>query len=126
MQHHLRRHASTIYNSDYSVFDKDYFLHGLAMQVAEYRNSAYVRLLTYGGGDYLVRDVVKTYEGAVSLNAWLDSAGVAPIVSGSSQFPWVRRLNSSPTASRPSVVVQTALCPPPTEPASRPARTYRR
>jgi hypothetical protein len=68
------------------MFEKDYFLQGLAMQVAEYHNSAYVRLLTYNGGDYLVRDVVKTYEGAVSLNVWLDSAGVAPIVSGSSSF----------------------------------------
>jgi hypothetical protein len=56
------------------------------MQVAEYHNSAYVRLLTYGGGDCLMRDVVKTYEGAISLNVLLDSSGIAPIVSGSSSF----------------------------------------
>ena len=66
--------------------NKEYFLEGLVTQVAEHHNSAYVRLLTHGGDDYLVRDVVKTYEDSVTLNIWLDSAGIAPIVSGSSSF----------------------------------------
>ena len=45
MQHHLRQHASTICSFGNVMFDKEYFLHGLAMQVAEYHNSAYVDCL---------------------------------------------------------------------------------
>ena len=65
------------------MVDADYFRKGLALQVAEYHNHAYVRVITTTA-DYLVRDVVKTYDGAVTLNVWLDSKGLAPIVASSS------------------------------------------
>jgi len=67
------------------MVDADFFLSGLPMQVIEYHNAAYVRIITYDR-EYLVRDVVRTYAGSVTLNVWLDSKGLAPIVSGTSSM----------------------------------------
>lgn len=43
-----------------------------------------VRLRTYSGQDYLVRDVVKTHEGTITVNVYLDSNGQDSIISSSS------------------------------------------
>jgi hypothetical protein len=67
-------------------FDSQYFLEGLAMQVAEYHQWCYVRIVTHTLGDLLVHSVVKTYDGSVTLNVWKDSMSNAPIVAGSSSF----------------------------------------
>ena len=66
------------------MIDADYFLSGLPMQVIDYGHAAYVRIVT-SDHDYLVRDVVRTYAGSVTVNVWLDSKGAAPIVPSSSR-----------------------------------------
>ncbi len=45
-----------------AMFDAEFFKKGLPLQVAGYGGWATVRLQT-SGKDYLVRDVIKTYEG---------------------------------------------------------------
>ena len=67
------------------MFDADYFLSGLPMQVIAHHNAAHVRIVT-DDHDYLVRDVARTYAGAVMVNVWVDANGLAPIVPTSSNL----------------------------------------
>src|SRR5690242_1694534 len=72
------------------MVDKELFLSGVKEQIDGYQGLAYVRVITGDTGvsenDYLVRDIVRTYEGSVTLNVWLDTRGFCPIVAGSSSF----------------------------------------
>ena len=72
------------------MVDKELFLSGIQEQVSAYQGAAYVRIVpgihTDLGPDSLVRDIVRTYDGAVTLNVWLDIRGACPIVAGSSSF----------------------------------------
>jgi hypothetical protein len=74
MQHHLRQHASTV--CSFANITCSTRTISSTVSPCRWPSITHVRLLTYSGGDYL--------EGAVSLSVWLDSAGIAPIVSGSS------------------------------------------
>jgi len=67
------------------MIDADFFLASLPMQIIEYQLAASVRIVT-NDGDYLVRDVIRTYAESVTVNVWLDSKGLAPIVAGSSSL----------------------------------------
>jgi len=65
------------------MVDADYFLSGLPTKVIEQNLAAYVRIITHDN-DYLVRDVARTFADSVAVNVWVDSDGLAPIVSSSS------------------------------------------
>jgi hypothetical protein len=65
------------------MIDAAFFMEGLRMRVAEFHGFASVRVRTYDN-EWLVRDVVKTYEGAVSLNVYVDRTGLSPIISSTS------------------------------------------
>jgi hypothetical protein len=67
------------------MVDADFFLESLPTQILGYQLAAYVRIVT-NGADYLVRDVIRTYASSVTVNVWLDSKGLAPIVAGSSNI----------------------------------------
>ena len=70
---------------------KEPLLTGIQEQVNGYMGAAYVRVITRSSmqglePDYLVHSIVKTYEGFVTLQIWLDFKGQCPIVAGSSSF----------------------------------------
>ena len=65
-------------------FSRDWWVSTLPLMVQGHGGYAQVRVQTYSGCDYLVRDVVKTHEGTVTLNVYLDSRGESPIIAHSS------------------------------------------
>lgn len=73
------------------MISKELFLTGIQEQVNGYMGAAYVRVITRSSmqgiePDYLVHSVVKTHDGFVTLQVWLDVKGQCPIVAGSSSF----------------------------------------
>ena len=73
------------------MVDKELFLSGIQQQINGFLGAAYVRIITRSSiqgfePDYLVHSLVKTYEGSVTLQVWLDVKGQCPIVTGSSSF----------------------------------------
>jgi hypothetical protein len=72
------------------MVDKELFLTGINEQVQGYLGAAYVRVIALSSltdeSDYLVHSIVKTYDGSVTLQVWLDVKGQCPIVAGSSSF----------------------------------------
>jgi hypothetical protein len=65
-------------------FSKDWWITTLPIMVRGFGGFAMVRVRTYSGNDYLVRDVLKTHEGTVTLNVYSDARGNDPILSSSS------------------------------------------
>jgi hypothetical protein len=68
------------------VFERKYFIETLPLMVAGNGGFTAVRLQTYDGPDYLVRDVIETHEGSVTLNTYVDANGNTPIISSSSSM----------------------------------------
>ena len=68
------------------MVDKHLFLTGIHEQVQGFLGAAHVRVIPRASQDYLVRSIVKTYDGAVTLQVWLDVKGQCPIVASSSSF----------------------------------------
>src|ERR1051326_687247 len=98
------------------MIDSEYFRDDLAAQVAKCHDFACVRILTYTGGDYLVKEVVKTYDGAVSVSVYLDAEGASPVIrTGSALHDFdVRRIVDSHVVTLPfdniaSIVVVPAM-----------------
>ena len=86
----LGRRASSI-ACDTPMINKELFLTWIQEQVNGYMGAAYVRVITRSSmqgfePDYLVHSIVKTYDGFVTLQVWLDFKGQCTIVAGSSSF----------------------------------------
>lgn len=65
---------------------REYFVETLPLLVAGHGGFAIVRIHTKSGSGYVVRDIIKTHEGSITFNAWVDSTGDEPIVCSSSSM----------------------------------------
>lgn len=74
-----------LYNKGVS-FGRDWWVKTLPLMIQGFGGVASIRVRTYSGEDYLVKDVVKTHEGTVTLNVFIGADGEAPIESGSSSY----------------------------------------
>lgn len=68
------------------MLERKYFVETLPLMVAGHGGFTAVRLQTYDGTDYLVRDVIETHEGSVTLKVHVDSKGNSPIIASSSDM----------------------------------------
>jgi hypothetical protein len=70
------------------AFDKKYWREDLPLLIQGYGGYCAVRVSTYwsqeGGGEYLIRRVMRTDEGYGIFDVYLDSKGNSPIISGTS------------------------------------------
>jgi hypothetical protein len=66
------------------MFERKYFVETLPLMVQGLGGYAAVRLQTYDVVDYLVRDVIETHDGSVTLNVYVDPKGHSPILASSS------------------------------------------
>ena len=65
-------------------FSRAWWVSTLPLMIRGFGGHAMVRLRTYSGEDYLVRDVIKTEESIVTLNVYADCTGQDPIISSNS------------------------------------------
>jgi len=62
----------------------EYFTETLPLVVAGNGGSAIVRIHRSSGGAHIVRDIIKTHDGCVTFNAYVNATGDEPIISASS------------------------------------------